>query len=271
MHRHQPVGSLCLSLRARIVGFLFSLVCSIFCSQAIAQTQNPSASSADATAVLAQISNAFSGNKPVSHVQMSGNAIWYSGGSQDTGTATLTASASGGAQMQLSMTQKGTWTETQSDIGFGMNCGWSGSDGVAHSGDALNCLKPVVWFLPSLSLQSSRIPSGVGAADLGMGTVGSGSYHHLQLQAVLSDMPNQLLTDSVQASTVDIGLDPHTLLASVLRYQVHPDNGAQVQIPIEVRYSNYQTVNGVVVPFTIERYLNGSLQLQITINSASIN
>ena len=255
----------------RLRAFIFASCAILLFLGTAAWGQSSSTQSTDATATLAQISNAFSGNKPVSHVQLSGSATWYSGGNQDTGTATLTASASGGAQMQLSMTQKGAWTETQSDIGFGMDCGWAGSDGVLHSGDALNCLKPVVWFLPSLSLQSSQIPSGIGAADLGMGTVGPGSYHHLQLQAVLSDMPNRLLTDSVQASTVDIGLDPHTLLASVLRYQVHPDSGAQVQIPIEIRYSNYQTVNGVVVPFTIQRYLNGSLQLQITINSASIN
>lgn len=258
----------------RLRAFIFTS-CAVLCFLgAAAWGQNPSTQSTDATAALTQIGNAFSGNKPVSHIQMSGNATWYSGGNQDTGTATLTASASGGAQMQLSMTQKGAWTETQSDIGFGMNCGWAGADGVTHNGDSMNCLKPLAWVLPSISLQPASLPSGVGFADLGMGSVGSvasGSYRHLQSQAVLSAMPSQLLGQSVQASTVDIGYDPHTLLAGVLVYQVHPDNGAPVLIPIEIHYSNYQIVNGVAVPFLIQRYVNGSLQIELRITSAQIN
>lgn len=203
-----------------------------------ALAQSTSTQSNDATAILAQINAVFSGGKPVRHVQFSGNATWYSGGDQDTGTVTLAVSTSGSAQMQLAMIRKGAWIETQSDIGFGMNCGWAGADGVAHTGEAMNCLKPVVWFLPSLALQPSQIPAGVGAADLGIGTVGSGSYRHLQLQAVLSEMPDRLLSESVQASTMDLGYDPQTLLARVLTYRVHPDNGAPVWISIEIRYSN---------------------------------
>jgi hypothetical protein len=128
-----------------------------------------------------------------------------------------------------------------------------------------------VWFLPSISLQPTAIPAGVGVADLGTGTVGSGTYRHLQTQAVLTGMPSKLLSRSVEASTTDLGIDPTTTLPSVLRYQVHPDNGANVDIPIEIRYSNYQKVNGAEIPFLIQRYVNGSLQLEIRVNSAQIS
>jgi hypothetical protein len=61
-------------------------------------------------------------------------------------------------------------------------------------------------------------------------------------------------------------------LPAVLAYTVHPDNGAQgVTIAIEVHYSDYRTVNGVQVPFLIQRYVNGSLQLEISVSSAQIN
>jgi len=152
-----------------------------------------------------------------------------------------------------------------------MNCSWAGSDETSHSGDLMNCLKPAVWFLPSISLQPASIPSGVGFADLGVGAVGSGIYRHLQSQAVLSAMPNQLLSQSMEASTMDIGFDSSTLLPSVLKYQVHPDNGAQVNIPIEIRYSDYRKIDGAEIPFLIQRYVNGSLQLEIHVSSAQIS
>jgi hypothetical protein len=57
----------------------------------------------------------------------------------------------------------------------------------------------------------------------------------------------------------------------VLAYSIHPDNGAPVAIAIEVHYSDYHAVNGVQIPFLIQRYVNGALQLEIQVSSAQIN
>ena len=72
-------------------------------------------------------------------------------------------------------------------------------------------------------------------------------------------------------SATDIGLDPTTMLPAVLAYEVHPDNGASTPISIEAHYSNYQDVNGVKIPFLIQRYVNNSLQLEISLTSAQVN
>jgi hypothetical protein len=66
-------------------------------------------------------------------------------------------------------------------------------------------------------------------------------------------------------------LDTVTLLPAVLTYSLHPDNGAQFEIAVEVHYSDYRAVNGVHIPFLIQRYVNGSLQLEIRVSSAEIN
>jgi len=248
-----------------------TLLLSMLGFSAVAQNQNSSSQPSDATAILAQIGSAFSAGKSVSRIQLSGNAKWYAGGAEDSGSATLTAAASGAAQMQLSLTEKGVWTESEDDFGTGMICRWATADGIAHMGDAMNCLKPTVWFLPSLFLQPGSIPAGVGVLDLGLDAVSSGNYRHLRSQAVLSDMPEQLLSGSVDASTTDIGFDVSTLLPAVLRYRVHPDNGAPVNIQIEIRYSDYRKIDGVQIPFLVQRYINGSLQLAIEVTSAQIS
>jgi hypothetical protein len=52
---------------------------------------------------------------------------------------------------------------------------------------------------------------------------------------------------------------------------LHPDNGANVQVLREVRYSNYVESGGVMLPTQIDRYLNGTLEMSITLSSYQVN
>jgi hypothetical protein len=40
---------------------------------------------------------------------------------------------------------------------------------------------------------------------------------------------------------------------------------------VEIDFSNYQAVNGVQVPFRVQKFLNGSLFLDVTVQSAVLN
>ena len=127
--------------------------------------------------------------------------------------------------------------------------------------------------MPVLTLQPLLLPSNLQVVDLGMGTVGTSAntYRHVQGQFIFSGINDALTADLAQISKTDIGLDPVTLLPAVLTYSVRPDNGAPVAIAIEVHYSHYLTVSGVHIPFLIQRYVNGSLQLEITVTSNQIH
>lgn len=65
--------------------------------------------------------------------------------------------------------------------------------------------------------------------------------------------------------------DPQTLLPASTEYVIHADNDLHVQIPVRIVYSNYQTVSGLPIPLRIDRYVNGVLQLSITLTTASLN
>jgi hypothetical protein len=56
-----------------------------------------------------------------------------------------------------------------------------------------------------------------------------------------------------------------------ITFNAHPDNDASANLPVEVDFSNYQTVNGVQVPFRIQWLLNGSVLFDLTIQSATVN
>ncbi len=229
----------------------------------------------NATGALAQLSTAFSGRLVVRKVALSGTATWYAGSLEDFGTVNLTATDDGSSQMQLTLDTTGAITETQTGKGSSARCQWSGKDGVSHPVDTGNCWRPVLWFLPAFSLQPSVLSNDQALADLGEGTVGSGEvvYHHLQGQILPSGSPSssKAINEWIQRSTTDIGLDPTSSMPVALTYSVHPNDGAPVSIPIEVRYSDYHAVDGAQIPFHIERYVNGALQLDILVSSASIN
>ena len=144
---------------------------------------------------------------------------------------------------------------------------------MSHEIDFGNCLQPAVWFLPALSLQPALASSAMNAVDLGTGAVGSSSnsYRHVQSKLSPSNLPTKMAKSLTQRSTTDLGMDPKSLLPAVLTYSVHPDNGANVQIAIEVRYSDYRAINGVMIPFHIERLVNGTLQLDILVSSVQVN
>jgi hypothetical protein len=72
-------------------------------------------------------------------------------------------------------------------------------------------------------------------------------------------------------SAVDIFYNPTTYLPISVDYETHPDSSATVDIPVQVEFSNYQTVGQITVPFHIQRYVNGVLALDITISNVSWN
>lgn len=244
------------------LGFSIALFC---CSTAYSQNAPGSA--------LDQLSSAFSGGQAVQQVTLSGDAAWYAGGIQYSGSATLTASVSGNAQLQLSLNTLGSRTEGQSGLGENATCQWSGSDGVAKAVSANNCWRPALWFLPALTLQPNALVSQLQLTDLGKGPVGAdgNTYRHLRSQLAFADLPVSMSTSIAQQSVTDLGLDMNTMLPAVLTYTVLPDSGGFTPLAIEVRYSNYHTVNGVSIPFHIQRFVNGSLQLDLNIGSAQVN
>jgi len=61
------------------------------------------------------------------------------------------------------------------------------------------------------------------------------------------------------------------MLPVAVDFDIHPDNDAMVDIPIEIRFSAYTAMNGTQIPFRIQRYVNNALALDIQIVTATLN
>ncbi len=70
---------------------------------------------------------------------------------------------------------------------------------------------------------------------------------------------------------MDLYLDANSLLPSALAFNIHPDKNSSVDIPVEIRFGAYQSFKGTWVPTRIQKYLQNSLVVDLTVTSATAN
>jgi hypothetical protein len=193
-------------------------------------------------------------------------AAWHYGSDEQTGTVALIAGSSGHNRLELNL-NRGSWAETQSALtDADRKCTWQGFDGVAHGTAFHNCALGVVWFLPQIVLQpGAGAPDGVVSAS----TKGNGRLHH---QRNPTDVDSKATGDFLaQLSASDLDLDVKTGRPVALFFNLHPDNDAGANIPVEVHFSDYHEVQGTALPFHIEKYINHTLVLDLHISEAQVD
>ena len=70
---------------------------------------------------------------------------------------------------------------------------------------------------------------------------------------------------------MDFYLDTTTLLPLAASFNAHPDNNGNADLLTEIEFSDYQKVNGVLVPMRIRKYVQGSLLLDIVVSNVALN
>lgn len=70
---------------------------------------------------------------------------------------------------------------------------------------------------------------------------------------------------------MDIYVDAASLLPVSLAFSIHPDNNALQDIPVSIEFSGYRNVSGVMTPFRVQKFLQRSLLLDISIARAAVN
>ena len=187
-----------------------------------------------------------------------------------TGAAVLQAKGFGKSRIILQASNR---TEIRGyDTAGDFGGSWMGADGITHSAASHNAQSDAAWFFPALSfaLNAAALPNVV-AHYVGQETRNGSSVQHIQLQRN-SKIANPLLANlQVRLSTIDFYLDANSSLPVAETFKIHPDNDALTDIAIEVRFSNYQTLNGVLVPCRVQKFLNGGLVLDLVVGSVALN
>jgi hypothetical protein len=199
------------------------------------------------------------------------------------GSISLSAAANGQSQIQLQL-PSGSETETRSISRFWRAGTWTDSSGAAHPAPPQDLMGPhPAWFYPSFVLMTGLGSPDYVSSDLGVETRNGISVEHIAVwQMPISTLPASSVAYVKQQSQYDIYLDPSTWLPVAMTFnrQFDPAAPSQFLAPAqtssagvleEVRYSNYQQVQGIPVAFHLQVFFQGTLFSDIQISSAKLN
>jgi hypothetical protein len=229
------------------------------------KAQSSAVSDAQGLSLAARSIAALTGNAPVKDVAITGTATWFGEGHNETAAVTLSAKGTTESVIQIKL-PGGTRTETRNNIGGLPQGKWLNSDGSTGLYAMHNCWTDAVWFFPALSSLANFASSAYVFSYLGSETWNGLNTLHLRVY-----QQSSTLKEISRLSAMDYYLDPQTLLPLGMVFNVHSDKDSNRNIPAEVLFADYQRVNGIYVPFQIQRLQSGAVFLDIKLTNATFN
>lgn len=276
--------------------FRFAVTCVAalaFASPTLAQSPQQPAASAQGLSVLQQSLRALTKGTPVIDVTLSGTVRRIAGSDDETGSATLKATVLGDSRIDMAFAS-GNRTEIRNHAGIpppdvagqtsssdpadqvlqtvGM---WSGPDGVLHGMQRHNLMTDAAWFFPAATLTTMTSASSAYVVTyIGQQTLNGESTIQLQITQPIPAAPHPpkaAVALTARLTQMNIFVDPGTLLPVALDFNIHPDDDAGSDIPVEVRFSDYQSVNNMLVPLHVQKYINNGLFLDFQFQNVTLN
>ncbi len=250
---------------AAVLGLAAALLCLLGVSPGLAAPQTATRDP-QALTLIASSLKALTGGTTVTDVTLQTTASYVAGSDEETGTAALTASGNQQSLLQLYLSGG-----TREEIRDGPAGAWIGTDGTPHSMFANNCWTDASWFFPVLTLEAVSANPQVSVSYLGPDTSKGTPLIHLRIASAPSGQDPTTTALIATLSTMDIYLDPQSFLPLFLDFSVQPDTGISMNVPVEVRFGNFQNVSGALVPFDIQKYLQGTLLLDFRVANVTVN
>ncbi|HWY53003.1 MAG TPA: hypothetical protein VNZ03_00965 [Terriglobales bacterium] len=255
-------------MRIKVLAFAVSLLLISNCWAGIPQSPTTTASSPQAATLLAQSANALAGSIAVNDVTLTGTAEWIAGSDDETGTA-IFKGIHGSHRLDLTF-RNGTRSEIVSNVNGDRSGAWSGPDGKINPIANHNLVSEAGIF-PAFTLHELISLPNALLTYVGQETRDHATVIHLSASQQFPKLNGDPATLMQHLAQVEIFLDPTTFLPVSYLYNSHPDNDARLDIPTEIRYSNYQNITGVQIPLHIQKFMNGSLVLDLQFQNTSLN
>jgi hypothetical protein len=256
----------------KILSFLAALLLAFPNLHGSPQASAPqSSSSSQAVTLLTQSAAAMTGNVSLSDVTLSGTVQYIAGSDDESGTAVLKAIAVGASSVILSLPagprSEILNTSVASPVGT-----WSGPDGVSHSIAFHNLLTGPAWFFPVFAIAPSLSASGGYIATyIGPETHNGQAVQHVSVSQSSPPTASLGVVSLGHLSQLDFFLDATTLLPAAIDFNIHPDNNAGLDLPVEVQFSDYRATNGAQVAYHVQKYLNKTLLLDFQAQTVIFN
>jgi hypothetical protein len=256
-------------MRIKILAFAASLL--LISNSSLGRPQTPAlaTSSTQAATLLAQSSKALTGSAVVNDVTLTGTAERIAGSDDETGAAVLKALASGVGRLDLNFAS-GSRTE-MADLSNAPTGAWRGPDRIIHAVPFHNLLNESAWFFPGFAIGRRISAPGYAATYIGHETRQEQAVEHVAISQVPPSVWPAGAVLFQHLTQLDFYLDSTTSLPAAVTFVVHPDDNELVDIPVEIRFSDYRSASGNQVPFHVQKFVNNTLVLDIQIQNVSFN
>jgi hypothetical protein len=252
----------------RVARLFFFVSISFVLSTSIA-AQQIATPSPQALALLQKSLAALTGGQAITDVTLSGTARRIAGSDDEIGTVVFKALANGSSRLDLSL-PSGPRSEIRSASADDPTGTWSGPDGMSHPIAYHNLISEPAWFFSAIVLAQPLGSSGYVATYVGHETRDSAAVEHISMSRLFPSSSRSAAAHQ-RLSQVEIYLDSSLLVPAAFSFNIHPDDDAGRDIPIEIRFSDYRIVNGAQVPFRIQKFLNNSLTLDLQFSNPVFN
>lgn len=239
------------------------LFCHASAGQNSSMPSDPSDSQAIALAKEAVV--ALTGTGVMNDLTVTGTATWIMGSTHESGSVVLKLKGGKESRVESDFGISRIEIRNDSPVPSGR---WIGADAVSHALAFHNCLTPPAWFSP-LSTVEATLGTDMTLFYLGQETHNGVSVDHLRAYRNSSMKDPEGLTRRL--TTVDVYLDSSSHFPTTVAFNIHPDNDAENDIATEIRFADYRNVNGLNIPFKIQRFWQGVLNLDLVVNAANVN
>jgi hypothetical protein len=226
--------------------------------------QSQAVSDRHALALAAQSIAGMTGGVRIGDANLAGHATQIIGPDRAMASATLVAKSTTESRLELKLSI-GSRIEIRSSVAGIPGGRWSNPDGSSGRYAQHNCWTDAVWFFPALSSLANFSNPDFIFSYVGKETWNGLATLHIRVHQALKNR------DLSRMSTVDYYLDPTTLLPLGLAFNTHADKDMNTDLPQQVLFADYRPVNGIQVPFHIQRLQNGGLLLDFTLTGATFN
>jgi len=249
-----------------LIVFFCSALLLLFPGNVIGQSAPVATRDPNAVALAGQSLRALAGLTPLIDITLQASTTYIAGSDQEIGPATLTARGNQESLVTLNLT-----SGQRQEIRRGVAGVWIGTDGTAHAIATHNCFLDADWFFPAFSLEALSTDPTLVITLVGQEVRGGEAVFHVVLLRYLPQ-PSPDATALIQSvSVMHLYLDAASLLPVVLAFNIHPDTDATGNLSVEIHLGAYQSFQGVQVPTRIQKYLQNSLLLDLTVTNATIN
>lgn len=222
--------------------------------------------------LLSAAVSALAGGTSISDVTLTATVTRTSGSDVETGSATLEALGGIESRVNLSLSN-GQQTEVINQSAGAAAGQWSGTDATIHPMIQHNCWIPASWFFPAFVLGEALNDPSVSISYIGQETHDGIAVEHIRFGRVFAagGGSTTALTLLEHLTAADVYLGAANSVPVALDFNIHPDNNAAQDIPVEIEYSDYQKMSGILLPARVQKLIDSSPFLDLNFTGAALN